>query len=164
MTKTASIINLVIIGIAIILVISIKSNKTADQFSQNNSRYNVQNGQNGQNNFQNGQNNFQNPYNVYQSGNWVDANSSYQNMYQNNYQNPYQYMPGRNYQEPNAGPIENLKEQPMLSTYQMYPRDPYSSDAGSECNTSNQCGAMGTCVNGVCQVKNYNGSVFNIPV
>lgn len=156
MTKTASIINLVIIGIAIVLVISIKTTKIADQF--NNTGMNM------------GPNmGIRNPYNVYQSGNWESQNLSYPNGPNGpvDYRVPLQYMPGPDYQVPdptNGWPNSNLNKMPLLSEYQMYPKAPYSSDQGSACSDEEQCGAMGTCVNGVCQVKEYNGSVFNIQI
>ena len=51
---------------------------------------------------------------------------------------------------------------PLIYAQQLYPKTPYISDEGEPCEYG--CGAMGTCTDGKCVLKEYNKTVFDIPV
>jgi hypothetical protein len=76
--------------------------------------------------------------------------------------NPYAYVPGVNYQSP-GGPMSNLNQTPLTYPTQLYPKIPFYPSVGKPCG-ENSCGATGVCQQGVCQRKNSDGTVFNIPV
>jgi len=59
-----------------------------------------------------------------------------------------------------------LGQQPYMYEKQLYPRVPYYKTVGQPCNpnTNNQCGPMATCSGGYCVGNNQQGTVFNIPV
>ena len=57
-----------------------------------------------------------------------------------------------------------LNQTPLMYPTQLYPaRIPWTPSVGRLCGNG-ECGAAGTCVDGVCQRKNSDGTVFNIPV
>lgn len=163
MTKTASIINLVLISIAIVLVFSIKytynekvdafDNKMNDSLNYDNYEQRNQNGQS-----LNGQ--YGRPF-VPQNYNYVFQGLQY----------PPEGSPFSGQQYPNQSQLfsqqAQMSSQPLLFPNQLYPKNPYFPQASQSCipNSVASCGSMGVCVNNVCQIKqNENGTVFNIPI
>jgi len=49
---------------------------------------------------------------------------------------------------------------PVVFTAQLYPYSPYARDAGKTCEGG--CGALGFCENGICKLKKYDKTVFDI--
>lgn len=60
-----------------------------------------------------------------------------------------------------------LPSTPHQFVKQIYPaKYPYANESGNQCIEGSQtygCGAAGECRNGVCQPRTYNRTVFNIP-
>jgi hypothetical protein len=75
--------------------------------------------------------------------------------------NPYAYVPGINYQYP-QGPQSNLNQTPLMYPTQLYPKIPFFPSVGRPCGNGD-CGATGTCTEGVCQRNDGSKTVFNIP-
>ncbi len=49
---------------------------------------------------------------------------------------------------------------PVVFPVQLYQYIPYARDVGKPCEGG--CGALGTCENGICKLKNYNKTVFDV--
>lgn len=142
MTKTSSIINLIIIGIAIVLVFSIKT------------KYN-----------EGFRNNRFNPYATPTIPWGPPMSDSYIQQYPQGPPRPYMqnYLPGPNFQ----GPGGQMGQPPLLYPYQLYPKIPYYPSVGQLCTDDDPtkgCGATGYCREGQCYMKHSDGTVFNIPV
>jgi hypothetical protein len=160
MTKYGNVVNLFVIAIAIGLVYAARENY--ESFGNVHSY-----GSNGK-----GNNLVANAATVGSSGYGVPLGAmnmpptvAWYNNYNPNYpmnNNPYAYVPGVNYQTP-GGPNSNLNQTPLMYPTQLYPRIPFAPQVGRPCS-ENSCGATGVCQQGICQRKNSDGTVFNIPV
>lgn len=107
----SNIINLIILGVSIVLVYTIRT-KFSELFVP------------------------QIPLGYY-------PNSIYQNNYQNNGVQP--------------------QGNPYHFNNQIYPdRIPYYPELGRPCNSVNDCGVLGNCVNGVCNAVPYNKTAFGV--
>ncbi len=60
-------------------------------------------------------------------------------------------------------PNSNLFQQPLMYPTQMYPKIPWAPKTGMSC-VEGQCGATGSCVDGVCQQNPVTQTVFGIDV
>jgi hypothetical protein len=51
---------------------------------------------------------------------------------------------------------------PVIFENQIYPYSPYGRDTGKSCKDG--CGALGICVNDICQLKNYTKTAFDVTI
>ncbi len=51
---------------------------------------------------------------------------------------------------------------PLIYKNQIYPKTPFIVNESEDCKYG--CGAMGECISGKCQLKNYNNTVFNMVI
>ncbi len=51
---------------------------------------------------------------------------------------------------------------PLIFQVQLYPRNPLLPEEGKKCTGNNECGAVGECFDGVCRLKQYTKTVFDI--
>ncbi len=49
---------------------------------------------------------------------------------------------------------------PVVFPVQLYQYTPYARDVGKSCEGG--CGALGTCENGICKLKNYTKTAFDV--
>ena len=151
MTKSINILNLVVIGIAILAIIMLRLKYKNEQY--------IETGPLGAQ---------QTPPTLQ----WYGANPGYQGPQQMT-QGPmvqssgvpimnYPLNQGLSY--PSSGSDSNLGQQPYTFRDQFYPRVPYYPSVGRPCNGPNQCGPMANCYNGFCGPNQQMGTVFNIPM
>jgi len=69
----------------------------------------------------------------------------------------YAYIQGPNYEIPMNG--SNLNMTPLVFRTQLYPKIPYYTKEGQLCTSG--CGATSKCVNGICKMNPYKGTVFD---
>jgi len=70
---------------------------------------------------------------------------------------------------PNIYPITNqqqqgsaLRDQPLSYDRQLYPKIPYYQNTGQQCSIDNGCGPMASCNNGICIPNTQSGTVFGL--
>ena len=94
--------------------------------------------------------------------------------FRNNQYPMYQWTPQPSSQYPPQSPYpplveqsmprqSNLYQQPLSYANQLYPKVPWYPKEGSACY-KNDCGATGTCVQGVCRNNNSPNTAFNVPI